>query len=181
MVWCPGHGSGHMWLEGNILKKNEPNVWFSGTENMRRTFNLFFYILLWLQQRWVMCPTLTFKGEQDVLERNSMKKMHQTYGFQEHKIRGENSIFFLIFHYGCDRGGFSVEHRCSRTRPRHHHTHVSLVLVVTYEDVLQDDFGSSIPSIGNSYLQTGNSKQQPTNRNATMALTVTYEWGTTEA
>jgi hypothetical protein len=89
--------------------------------------------------------------------------------------------FLFYIHYGCDRGGIFVEHRCSRTRPRHHHTPISLVIVVTYEDVLQEDFGSSIPSIENSYLQTGNSKQQPTNRNATMTLRLTGEWGTTEA
>jgi hypothetical protein len=128
-----------------------------------------------------MCPTLTFKGEQDVLEGNNMKKMHQTYGFEEQKIQGENSISFFICHYACDRGGISVEQRRSRTRPRQHHTHVSLVVVVTYEDVLQEDFGSGIPSIENSYLQTGNSKQQPTNRNATTTLRLTGEWGMTEA
>jgi hypothetical protein len=66
--------------------KNAPNAWFPGTENMRRTFDFIFYISLWLQQMWVLCPTLTFKWEQDILEGNKLGKMHQTYGFQEHKI-----------------------------------------------------------------------------------------------
>jgi hypothetical protein len=50
---------------------------------MRRTFDFIFYISLWLQQMWVMCPASTFKGEQDVLEGNRLGKMHQTYGFQD--------------------------------------------------------------------------------------------------
>jgi hypothetical protein len=43
-------------------EKNAPNVWFVGIENMRRTFDFIFYISLWLQHMWVMCPTSTFKG-----------------------------------------------------------------------------------------------------------------------
>lgn len=39
---------------------------------------------------------------------------------------------------------------------------------------------STLPSIENSYLQTTNSKQQTTNRNETMVLKLTREWGTTE-
>jgi hypothetical protein len=65
--------------------KNAPNVWFPGTKNMRRTFDFLFYMSLWLQQMWVLCPTSTFKGEQDVLEGNRLGKMHQTYGFQDQK------------------------------------------------------------------------------------------------
>jgi hypothetical protein len=62
-----------------------------------------------------------------------------------------------------------------------HYTPASLVVVVTYKDVLQEDFDSGIPSIENFYLQTGNNKQQTTNRKETMALEPTREWGMTEA
>jgi len=114
---------------------------------MRRTFDFLFYISLWLQQMWVLCPTLTFKGEQDVLEGSRVGKMHQTYGFQDQKIRGENLISFYICHYGCDKDGFCVEHRCSRKRTRQQYTYVSLVIVVTHKDVMQEYFDSGIPSL----------------------------------
>ena len=110
-----------------------------------------------------------------------MKKMHQTYGFKEQKIWGENSNSFFICHYGCNRGGFCVEHWRSRTRTRQHYTPFSLVVVVTYKDFLQVDFDSGIPSIEISYLQTGNNKQQTTNRKVNMALKPTLQWGMTEA
>jgi hypothetical protein len=68
-----------------------------------------------------------------------------------------------------------------KNKTKQHYTPVSLVVVVTYKYVLQEDFDSGIPSIENVYLQNGNSKQQTMNRKATMALEPTHERGTTEA
>ena len=62
---------------------------------MRRTFDFIFYILLWLQQRQIISPALRLKWEQDILEGNNMKKMHQTYGFQEHKYKEKIQFPFL--------------------------------------------------------------------------------------
>jgi hypothetical protein len=52
-------------------------------------------------------------------------------------------ISFFICHCGCDGGGFCVEHWHSGTRPRQHYSPVSLVVVVTYKDGLQEDFDRS--------------------------------------
>jgi hypothetical protein len=53
--------------------------------------------------------------------------------------------------------------------------------LLTYKDVLQEDFDSGISSIEISHLQTANSKQQTTNRKLNMAPKPTRQWGTTEA
>jgi hypothetical protein len=52
--------------------------------------------------------------------------------------------------------------------------------LLTYKDVLQEDFDSGIYSIEIFHLQTGNSKQQTTNRKVNMALKPTHQWGTTK-
>jgi hypothetical protein len=46
---------------------------------------------------------------------------------------------------------------------------------------LKEDFGLGIPNIQNSYLQNGNNKQQPMNRNETTTPRLTGEWERTEA
>jgi hypothetical protein len=56
-----------------------------------------------------------------------------------------------------------------------------LVVVLTYKDVLQEDFDSNIPSIENLYLQTGNRKEKTTNRKVNMELKPICQWGTREA
>jgi hypothetical protein len=52
--------------------------------------------------------------------------------------------------------------------------------LLTYKDVLQEDFDSGISSIEISHLQTANRKQQTTNRKLNMAPKPTRQWGTTE-
>ena len=57
----------------------------------------------------------------------------------EEKIR----FHFLVCHCGCDGGGLCVDHCWSGKRKRHHYSHASLVVVVTYKDGLQEDFDRS--------------------------------------
>jgi ribosome biogenesis protein Nip4 len=109
------------------------------------------------------------------------KKCTKRMVFRNIKNEEKNMISSFICHYGCDRGGFCVEHLRSRKMPRKNHTLGSLVIVVTYKDVLQDDFDLGIPSIEIFYLQTGNRKQQTMNRKETMALKLPCQWGTKKA
>jgi hypothetical protein len=55
-----------------------------------------------------------------------------------------------------------------------------LYFLLTYKDVLQEDFDSGIPSSEISHLEIANSKQQTMNRKLNMAPKPTCQWGTIE-
>lgn len=119
------------------------------------------------------------KGNKTFWKETTWKKCTKHMVLMNRKYKEKIWFPFFICHYAYDRGGIFVKQRRSRTRPRQRHTPISLVIVVTYEDVLEEDFRLGIPSTENSYLQTRNRKQQPMNKNATTTMIPTSEWGTT--
>jgi hypothetical protein len=73
-------------------EKNAPNAWFSGTKNTRKKkYFPFFYMSLWLRQRWDLWRTM-------MLKKNTKKTSHSYFSGRISHIRSCSARGFWLRH-----------------------------------------------------------------------------------
>jgi hypothetical protein len=116
---------------------------------------------------WVLCPTLTFKAEQDIWKGSEWEKctkrmVSRNKKYEENIGKNALNVWFsgagkmrnFIFYMSIWPRQRRVLYRTLTFKKKEN----IMVIATTQKDVVQQDFEPGIPSIENSCLQAANNK-----------------------